>query len=440
MDNSTRSRRRLTLPLFFFAAALLLVSNARKGIDLEQQIDLAPTYIAAHLLWQGNGSSIYRNSAYGVIRAPEWIALEKRLMSDRGAETTFVYMPAYLWLVMPFALLLNFYQFKVLFILLKIPCLAYFFTSIASRWPGNLGGGARLIGTMCLSDAVVDSFRLGQNIEFLAFLIPAFFVASGRDKRLIAVLLFILAVLLKPWAAVLLLYPMTAMRKRLTGILLLSLGALLAFQWVLWPEEMSNFVRLVADHSKISILSYNNLSLAAFIHKLSFGDWMNHFGWTPAPETPAMLSKIIRVPLLLALGLFALLTTNPSLRRLAILMIPPAYMNIFWNHYLMIFFPFFADAMRRIWHRPVLRVVFSFSLVLTLWADTEVVRTFISSILLRGYSIQELAIILPFIHLLSIFLLTAILLSRAFSHYRRNSKSFRSIGFLRQKLFPGSPG
>ncbi|HBS04767.1 MAG TPA: hypothetical protein DEA96_07380 [Leptospiraceae bacterium] len=422
----------LKMWLFSFAVLFLFTSNFRKGADLQQHIDLAPTYVSAHLLWAGKGNSIYDNSAYGNKRSPEWVEFERDQLMGHAAETTYIYLPAYLILVSPIALLTTFAQFKTIFLLLKIPFLAWFLASMACRWPGTLKGGAIVVGIFCLSDSVFDGFRLGQNVEFLAVLVPAYFYASAHNKNSSASLFLLLSVIVKPWAAVLLFYPASSLRIRQASIQASALLALIATQWLLLPEAMSDFVRLVSDHNKISILSYNNLSLDAFLHKLSFRDWMQHFGWNPAPNHPAMLSGILRFAVTLSLGAIALLCRVGKYRRLAVLLIPPVYMNIFWNHYLLLYFPFFLDSIRIVWGRPIFRGIVGATILITLWADAEATRWLINGVILRGLSLDQLSIVLPFIHFLGVTLLLLLLINGLRRQWSK--ECMRSAPFLWHEL------
>lgn len=396
--------------LFAFACLLLLVNNVRRGIDLEDHIDLAPSYVAAHLMWSGESGAIYDNSAYGNSRSETWIDKEKNLMGGQGAETTFLYLPFYLVIVSPLLLLGSFQAFKIAIMILKIPALAWAFASMASRWPGTIRAGMVAVGIMSLSDAVYDGFRLGQNVEFLLFLLPFYFFSTLRSKTCISAALLCLAVLLKPWAVVLLGYPLASLKWKEASIQGSALGIMLLLQWLMFPEAMSEFAGLIASQGKLSILAYNNMSLDALIHKLSFPDWMKHFGWHPAPEHPGFLSALVRYLLVGGIAAYAVFTRIGRHRRLAVLMIPPVFMSIYWNHYLILYFPFFLEMVRYNRKNSLHLTLLIGLIVLALWADAHLVKLIVNTVLLRGVSLEQLRFILPFFHVLGVLLLLAKLL------------------------------
>ncbi|MEQ8352782.1 MAG: glycosyltransferase 87 family protein [Leptospiraceae bacterium] len=429
--------KNLKISFFIFALLFLLFSTFRQGLDMERHVDLSPTYVAANLLWSGQGETIYKNSAYGQTRSKAWVEFESQQMDGMATDTSFLYLPAYLLLISPLLLLGSFQAFKIVFLLLKIIGLSILLAQLADKWSRSYITGLLIIGLLSMTDAIFDSLQYGQNIEFLALLIPVYFYRVRKDHRGYSIGFFILAVLIKPWAAFLLAVPLIDRNLKLFLLLIVSLLLLLGIQ-ILWlPGPMLDFWNQTVAHGEISILAYNNASLSALIHKISFApNWMNHFHWEPAPENPSLISMIIRLFIGTLLFIYATSSRIGLHQRLAIMIIPPVLMGIFWNHYLLLYFPFLLYLNRRMGLRAR-TAIFWFLLLLALWPDVHSVKVFINSFLLRGIQLQTLGYILPFLHFMGPLILLATVLTFAVTDWRsRLLRSPRQILVLRSGRRP----
>ncbi|MCB1166253.1 MAG: DUF2029 domain-containing protein [Leptospiraceae bacterium] len=389
--------------LFFAAAIFLLYNSYRKGIDLSHPVDLAPTWISGRLLVEGMADHIYGNSAYGQTRDPEWVKLENKEMGGQSAETAYVYLPLYLTAVLPFALFTSFKAFSIAFLILNALLLSLFLATIVRPFMRRLGATTGLVVLMllCLSDSIQECLRLGQNIAVLAVLVLPFFRACMRKGRIAPALLMAGMVLIKPWAPIFVIYPILNGRWKSALWSCLGIITIIGLNFTILPGPTIDYFRLASSHSGISILTFNNLSVDAFLHKLVLGNWMEYYTrFVPAPHHPDLLSHVARGVLSALILLSAYSSPSGGQRRRAALALPLLFLNIFWAHYLILLLPLLVFLFFRkpgnspaglLWRALVLSVLFF---------DSTLVKEVYYLILLKGVSLANLRWVLPFYNFL----------------------------------------
>ena len=389
--------------LFFAAAIFLLYNSYRKGIDLSHPVDLAPTWISGRLLVEGMADHVYGNSAYGQTRDPIWVTLENKEMGGQSAETAFVYLPLYLTAVLPFALFTSFKAFSIAFLILNAMLLSLFLATIVRPVMGRLGAttGLVILMLLCLSDSIQECLRLGQNISMLAVLVLPFFRACMRKGRIAPALLMAGMVLIKPWAPIFLIYPILNGRWKSALWGFLGMVGMIGLNFAILPGPTTDYFRLAGSHSEISILTFNNLSVDAFLHKLALHNWMEYYTrFVPAPHHPDLLSFLVRGIVSAFILLSAYSSPSGGQRRRASLALPLLFLNIFWAHYLILLLPLLIFLFFRrpgsspagfLWRALVLSV---------LYFDSTLIKEVYYLVLLKGVSLANLRWVLPFYNFL----------------------------------------
>ncbi|MCP5482892.1 MAG: DUF2029 domain-containing protein [Spirochaetales bacterium] len=342
-----RHERKRTLWLAPAAIAVALVWGFfQDPTGAVGRIDLAPTYIAARLYATGNTGAIYANTPYGFDRSEHWIALENE--TPRSAfGTVFAYCPAYLWLFVPIAQGLSLDALTLAVVVANWMLIGLFFLYLARIGRTPFEQAAIVLGGM-LSTCAANGVQLGQNVAPL--LVAAFVYARScqSGNRIVAVISFLAANMLKPWAGVLILLPLMRREWKLAGLLLGSLALFCGLQFVIDPGAFIEYVRITLEHSRISILANNNFSLAAGLQRLYTQNWYLYADWTGAPPEPLPM-KVLRFGAAAAVVFVcfrAKVNWNVCLQ--ACLFSAFLIMNVFWDHYSLLFLPFFFERLLQI--------------------------------------------------------------------------------------------
>ena len=301
-------------------------------------IDFYPTIIATKLYKSGNKDFIYRNIPYGNYRSEAWRNTEAELLQKGPEETNFVYFPFYLYGFLVLDSFFSFEQIKIIFLLLNILLLSIIISDKIYHLKKNIYVSFFFISLLCISDPIRDILILGQNIVFLYFLYILYYTSFLKKNEKRSILFFLLAILVKPWAMAFVLTPLLNKKYSIFIKQSLALIIFLLFQYIVEPELMVGFAKSLHLHSKLNILAYNNISISSFFERLlNVNFLLSHSVWesnSPGGISPTKyLSMLIAV---LVLGL-AFRSKRIKIKRIAVKITPILLLNIFWNHYILIY-------------------------------------------------------------------------------------------------------
>lgn len=299
-------------------------------------VDLVPTYVASHLLMEGNAASIYSHRPL-LEKNEAWESVEARYQLP-ASETSFVYPPAYLFVLAPLITSITFEQLRTIVLLLNVFSVAWLLWLCLSggrvRYPEPLRLFFFLI--LCSSDVVRDLIALGQNSAWVAVLLVQYVVAWRRRRTVRAVLIFAVFCMLKPWGILLLI--LSFRRPRLLLVQAGAVAVVSVISLASFPVLSRDFIVHVAQHGHHAILAYNNISTAATLARFLQPDWFADYRhWVPVPWNAAVLLVSTGTGALI-LGLSFLAKDRFLLR--GWLFALPFLLSTYWNHYAICAYPF----------------------------------------------------------------------------------------------------
>ena len=328
----------LALPIFAFWRVVLQLGATA--------IDLYPTFVAGRLLASGHDSAVYHSVlwAHGDTLSPLWRAMMQAHHIGR-ADSTYVYGPAYLWLMLPLTTAWSWSYFKLFWLGLCALSAAFIGIScmtLAGRTPWQWRAAGALLAASSFGSYYGTA--LGQNVlPALALTLLGYrlYVRAGHVAGLAPLLL---ALLFKPWLVLFLPALLWLGRVRGCAVLAVSYAALqLGLPSLVSPALLQGYLGTLKRLSGASLVDYNNVSLRAFIHRNAWEEWPNYASAYAAMDLPASLYTIEYVALalvaLLALGLTV--KVRPSgdtvfCASLCLLLLP---LGICWTHYLVLSLP-----------------------------------------------------------------------------------------------------
>lgn len=309
-------------------------------------IDLYPTYVAGSLWFQGQLDAIYHAEIWitDVTAHPAWTR-ELQSLNTRNVGTSFVYHPVYLWLMLPLVSALSLHEFALLFFVLNAIS-AIVVGSEAMRLAGVRALSIRGVGGLltAFTFPAIYGAALGQNVMPAAALILMGFRALESGHRLGGVGLLLAAIAFKPWCVLVLPALLLLGWWRASAVGAVAYGLIYVLvPYVIAPTLFEGYRTVVARIVDTSLVSYNNVSLRGFLHRLSWADWGTHVRvWMPQ-EMPAE-TRLVEAALLGGIALAFLgvaLWKRPDRRTLfvasfALLLLP---LGVSWTHYFVMVVP-----------------------------------------------------------------------------------------------------
>ncbi len=313
-------------------------------------LDAIPTFLAARVWAGGHPEAIYHPTIWLVQGSihPQWLA-EAAKHGLPLPDTSFVYSPVYLALVLPLAISLSLQQFLAA-VTLGSAGAALVLGYESTRFLPPMSSWARWIVALGVSLCFPASYtaQLGQNGLIAACLVLVGFrwAAAGMRRRWAGIGLLILACAFKHWCVLFLgvfllarEYKSFAVATTAYGVLLWGIPKLVLPQ-SLWEGNLVMLERL----PKVSLVAFNDVSLRALIRRLEWPFWpqASRVWNSSTPVDPSAHALELGVAALVGL-VFAWLVIRkrPSLHELAacamaVVLLP---LGICWSHYLVFALP-----------------------------------------------------------------------------------------------------
>ncbi len=333
--------------LFFFCLSLLAGLPALYEIMVmptpKAQTDLYPMIVAARLYQAEKYEGVYANEPFGGYRHPDWVREEQKIPLGSW-RTVFPYMPVYM---LPFVVLER--NFTVLQLALGWAVLN---ALIMTAFVASIGAGLRApvlvkgLITCLMAYANITWFpvHFGNNILLCVTSLWFFVGFYIRGRLAPAVLFYVLATLMKPWAVLFGLLPLFRLDWRACFTMGFAYVGVLAAH-ALWNFDLlMGYFELTLAHAKMGVVHYANYSPSAALERFNMGYWFHYAGGAASPPISA------RVRAVAYLGVLAVVIVGFRSRRTGTklwctIMAIFLAANVFWNHYVALFLPVFAPAL-----------------------------------------------------------------------------------------------
>lgn len=297
-----KSRTRLAL------VSCILVLAVWYGFFLDDArfYDLVPTYFAGELWLGGQVGSVYQPEIWPAPGTgdPQWQETIAR-HGYAGFQNSYVYHPIYLLLWLPFVAALSLSAFTSLFVFFNAVSLVFIVDDVLDRIGEHralLRPGLTFALAWCYP--VYYSVQLGQNVMIgLAVVLLALRAFDAR-RPLPAFLLFLFAMAAKPWFVLLLgIFPFAGQLGRGLALAAAYAAVSIGLAGSLLPSAMvADWSAVLERIPNVSILAFNNISIRAFVHRLSLPDWPAHLlSWRPLEVSAA--NRVVELIVIGALGL-----------------------------------------------------------------------------------------------------------------------------------------
>ncbi|MCB1173206.1 MAG: DUF2029 domain-containing protein [Leptospiraceae bacterium] len=359
---------KLTVNLCLYMASAILaclpVLYLSQHVPSLGKTDFEPTIIAAKLVNQGHRDAVYANAPYSDNRNPDWIR-EETMLTAGTYNTVYAYSPLYLRFFSPLVRTFSYDNLVYALLVINLLALGLFAALLALLLPDDSRFRAAGIVLVVSANSAMAALLLGQNTLPFVLSCFAFYYAINGQRTILACLAFGAAILMKPWAPVLLAFPFFKRDYFHAGLLAILFISVTAVTWFLEPDLLQGFLKISHQHSDIRILAYNNYSLAAALQRLALHNWSIYQNWKIAPVEPVVGFGL---RLLIAAGaVFAgWLVRRDYVRLLAACVLFFALSRVFWDHYSLLFLPLIVYELKQLWQdrqRAIFWIGLAFSLL-----------------------------------------------------------------------------
>lgn len=352
------------------------------GYPSSFSVDAVPTWLAGRAWLMGHPEAVYHPETQFLtaeLAHPVWSELQREHGVVPLAETSFVYNPAYLALLLPVIHVLPLGWF-----LWGVRLVIGVAAGVVGQEAGELagirstvlrGGVGLLVG---LSGVGASGAWHGQNtLIALALVLLALRLWTGEGwRRLFAVLLLSVAVLAKPWILLLALGCLAAIRAWSAIGVAAAIGVTLEYLVpLLFPvrELASGYAGVRSMLLWSSPLARSNVSLRAFLHRLFVGDWAAADGTLQGWVVPTPVFGFEVAIVLLGIALFLAWVWTRDVPRdhvaAAVLAMVPLVLGVCWTHYLVFAVPLTLAAIMS--GRMVPRVLGLASAIMLVWMPLQ---------------------------------------------------------------------